>query len=471
VITDLPNKIINRVTIRIAVLVLVIGLSAVLIFQTAVRTWHDVSELGGRLTRVQLESFRIADHIQRQVLELSNHVLQYAVEGDQEDLDQFRKGTHELDGWLDEQIPKLRTAKEKEVLNKLNIAFDQYVKLAERLEPSGEAGASPKEALRGLSELEGHSEKILNLGYELAEAHRASLDLFLSQSKTGLAYLRNVLLVSLCLLLSFGTTLAVVVYREMIAPLRLKLVESQALLERQEKLVSLGMLAAGVAHEIRNPLTAIKACLFLQQKRFKPGSAEFADVELVGREISRLEKIVKDFLQFARPAEPEFTEAEAVDLLGEVQLLLGPQLQKQNIRLEVENESAACVRVDRQQIKQVLINLVQNSAESIKENGTISLGVREGMKRWNNRQTEAVVLEVADTGSGILPEVEKRLFDPFFTTKESGTGLGLSIAARIVEKHGGALEYRTEVNRGTVFGIVLPRIRNEPARKSVVGRR
>jgi len=457
------------VTIRIVALVLVIGLSAVLIFQTAVRTWHDVSELRGRLTSVQIESFHIADHIQREVLELSNYLLQYVAEGDPQDLQQFHKGTHELDLWLDAQIPKLRTAQEKEVLNRLNTAFDEYVKAAQRIEPSKDGGTSRSEALKGFSDVEKVSERILNLGYELADAHRRSLDLFLSQSKTGLARLRNVLLVSLCLLLSFGAALAVVVYREMIAPLRLKLVESQALIERQEKLVSLGMLAAGVAHEIRNPLTAIKACLFLQQKRFKPGSAEFADVELVGREISRLEKIVKDFLQFARPAEPEFGEVEAGELLREVQALLTPQFEKQKIQLEVEKAPSTRLHVDRRQIKQVLINLVQNSADSIKDGGTITLAVREASRRWRNRQAEATILEVADTGSGIPPEVEKRLFDPFFTTKETGTGLGLSIAARIVEKHGGALEYRTEVNRGTVFGIVLPRVRNEQARKSVTG--
>ena len=468
-ITDLPQKIINRVTIRIVALVVVIALSAVLIFQTAVRTWHDVSELRGRLTSVQIESFHIADYVQREVLELSNYLLQYIAEGDPQDLQQFHKGTHELDLWLDAQIPKLRTAKEKEVLNRLNTAFDEYVKAAQRIEPSTTAGASRSEALRGFSDVEKVSEKILNLGYELADAHRRSLDLFLSQSKTGLARLRNVLLVSLCLLLSFGAALAAVVYREMIAPLRLKLVESQALIERQEKLVSLGMLAAGVAHEIRNPLTAIKACLFLQQKRFKPGSAEFADVELVGREISRLERIVKDFLQFAGPAEPEFGEVEAGELLREVQALLAPQFERQKIQLEVEKAPPTRLHIDRQQMKQVLINLVQNSADSIKDGGTITLAVREASRRWRNRQAEAIILEVADTGSGIQLEVQKRLFDPFFTTKETGTGLGLSIAARIVEKHGGALEYRTEVNRGTVFGIVLPRVRNEQARKSVTG--
>jgi signal transduction histidine kinase len=106
----------------------------------------------------------------------------------------------------------------------------------------------------------------------------------------------------------------------------------------------------------------------------------------------------------------------------------------------------------------VLINLVQNAAESIGRDGTVTLRVRLDASRLGDRTRDVVILDVSDTGSGIPPEVEKRLFDPFFTTKEAGTGLGLSIAARIVEKHGGALQYQTQVNRGTTFGIVLPRV-------------
>jgi signal transduction histidine kinase len=143
--------------------------------------------------------------------------------------------------------------------------------------------------------------------------------------------------------------------------------------------------------------------------------------------------------------------------LREVQTLMEPQLEKAGIRLAVEGSDAAEVRIDSQQIKQVLINLVQNAADSIGQNGSITLRTRLDTRRFAERPVEVVILEVADTGKGIPAEVEKRLFDPFFTTKESGTGLGLPIAARIVEKHGGMLQYQTQMNRGTTFGIVLPR--------------
>jgi len=246
------------------------------------------------------------------------------------------------------------------------------------------------------------------------------------------------------------------VYRQLIAPLRVKLVESQALIERHEKLASLGMLAAGVAHEVRTPLTALKTALFIQHKRFQPGSAEHADALVIERELTRLERVVNDFLQFARPAEPDLGPLSADYPLQEVQSLLAPRLAPKGIQLVNEDSPPMTINADASQIQQVIINLVQNAADSISGSGTITLRARLDRKRISNGETDVVILEVADTGKGIEPEVEKRLFDPFFSTKETGTGLGLSIAARIVQMHGGALQYQTQVSRGTTFGIVLP---------------
>jgi signal transduction histidine kinase len=199
----------------------------------------------------------------------------------------------------------------------------------------------------------------------------------------------------------------------------------------------------------------------LQQKQLAPGSPEQADAEVIANEVNRLDRIVKDVLLFARPSDPQFRSVPADEPLRHVAALLRSQLEEVNIRLAVENSVSATVRLDPQQMQQVLINLVQNAAESIGRHGTVTLRARTGARRLGDRMADVVILEVADTGKGIPPEVEKRLFDPFFTTKETGTGLGLCIAARIVEKHGGMLQYQTQVNHGTIFGVVLPKAQPE----------
>jgi signal transduction histidine kinase len=221
-----------------------------------------------------------------------------------------------------------------------------------------------------------------------------------------------------------------------------------------------------VAHEIRNPLTAIKFRLFSLRKAV-PAVVQNEDATIIGNEINRLEQIVQDFLQFARPAEPKLIRIESEKILKEVHDLFKPQLEKAAIELKLEAEASSSLYADAPQIKQVLINLVRNSAENIERNGTIRLGVRRGMIELGGRTRPAAILTVADTGKGMRPEVEARLFDPFFTTKERGTGLGLAISARIVEKHGGLLRYETELNRGTTFEVVLPAVENDGSHDTV----
>ena len=131
-------------------------------------------------------------------------------------------------------------------------------------------------------------------------------------------------------------------------------------------------------------------------------------------------------------------------------------MEKAAIQLLLESPPDLWVRVDPQQIEQVLINLAQNAAESIERDGVIRLRARKDVARLAGRSAPVVVLEVSDTGKGIPPDVQKRLFDPFFTTKEEGTGLGLSIATRIVEQQGGALQFTTQIGRGTTFSLLLP---------------
>ena len=243
-----------------------------------------------------------------------------------------------------------------------------------------------------------------------------------------------------------------------------QLTESKALAERHERLASLGVLAAGVAHEIRNPLTAIKTRVFVLQKKLEQNASALDDAALIDREIDRLEHILNDFLLFARPGEPEFATFDPHRLLCEVGELLAPELAAREISLTVQNATdEALLRADPGQLRQVLINLVRNATESIGQQGRIVLRARPDCLPLNGRQQEVMVLEIEDTGPGIPADVQRRLFDPFFTTKPTGTGLGLSIAMRILEKHGGTLQFQTSPQRGSTFAMLLPALSDTAA--------
>lgn len=280
---------------------------------------------------------------------------------------------------------------------------------------------------------------------------------FQARTDASLTRLQRFLFVALLCLLLSGATIIVLAYRRMITPLRNTLTESRAIIERQEKLASLGVFATGIAHEIRNPLTAIKVRLFTLKQSHRPGTSEHEDIQVIGSEIDRLELIVKEFLQFARPAEPEFRTLPLRKILEDIQQLLEREFARKSIGLKIEAEADELIRVDPNKFKQVLLNLAQNGAQAISGRGTVTLRSRFDKRVLHGLMRPVVIIDIVDTGCGMPLEIQKRLFDPFFTTKEQGTGLGLPIAARIIEKHGGTIEYQTAAGQGTTFSIILPR--------------
>jgi signal transduction histidine kinase len=269
--------------------------------------------------------------------------------------------------------------------------------------------------------------------------------------------LQLLFLMLIALLIAQCVLLMVAFYgRFVVAPLRQKMAEDNTAIEHQRKLDHFARLATGLAHEIRNPLTAISVRLFTLQKGMSKGSGEPGDAALIRAEIDRLEQILKSFLRLARPTEPKFAVVTADHALREVRDLLAPQLQRQAIDLKLDTFASMCFHADPLQLKQVLINLVQNAADAIGRRGAITLRARQDEIRLIDRPVESVILEVEDTGGGITPEVQERLFDPFFSTKEYGTGLGLPIAAKIIDQHNGILDFETRMGRGTTFRVILP---------------
>jgi signal transduction histidine kinase len=246
--------------------------------------------------------------------------------------------------------------------------------------------------------------------------------------------------------------------RFVVLPLHQRIIENTTSAEFQRKLDHFARLATGLAHEIRNPLTAINIRLFTLQKSFGAGGSQHADTVLIRNEIDRLEQILKNFLRLARPSEPKLARLTARPLLDETHDLLSAQCRQKGVELRVEKATNTPFLGDAVQLKQVLINLVQNAAESIEGSGRVTLRAYDnpGQNQGLDEQRKAIVLEVEDTGCGITPEVQERLFDPFFSTKENGTGLGLPIAAKIVDHHMGRLEFETRSQQGAIFRVILP---------------
>jgi signal transduction histidine kinase len=443
--------------------VIALGLAMVamggLIALVTMKSQQQAAQLHARLDQLDSESSDLLEQLRDMYREESDKLLRYQIDPSGTNWNNFLGAGQQLEQWIYVQNDKLSTQPEKKAVQQIKAAHDAYLQEVKSMHAALLAsGQTNTLSLSQWDSLTPTRRRLFDAGQGLAEAHSNQRIGLLAQAQESLIKLRQSVLGLLGLLFLCGVALAVMVYRDMITPLRVKLVESEALAERREKLASLGLLAAGVAHEIRNPLTAVKAALFIQKKKIPPGSPERENVDVVEREILRLERIVNDFLQFARPAEPKFTVISADLLLLESRTFFVSQLKKHNIQVVLEPADPLWVRVDPAQCRQVLTNLIQNAADSIGQNGRITLRARPDRRRLANEEVPVVILEVADTGKGIPPEVEKRLFDPFFTTKENGTGLGLSIAARIVQKHGGELQYQTQVNRGTTFGIILPQL-------------
>src|SRR5207248_1594533 len=304
------------------------------------------------------------------------------------------------------------TPRELELLGQIEVAWKAYsTRTTKLLEERAQAGSvpSPKEVLERVE----NKAQVLDLCAKLKAVERAALNQFVEDSHEALGGLQRLLMTLVALVLILGFTATSLVYRVKIAPLRAQLVQSRAIIERQEKLASLGTLAAGVAHEIRNPLTAINVRLHSLKRTLVRGSSEDEDATVIDEEIQRLDRIVTDVLHFARPAEPRPVTITAESLFTRVQDLLSSQLEKASIRLNIASSppgtsgSPLWIRVDRQQIEQVLINLIQNAAESIGRDGTITLRARSPERPARTlmplagQSTPVVTLEVIDTGKGI----------------------------------------------------------------------
>ena len=236
-----------------------------------------------------------------------------------------------------------------------------------------------------------------------------------------------------------------------------RLEETQRQLFQSEKLAALGKLSAGIAHEIRNPLTSIKILIHSLVDEMATDASREKDLTVIETEIERVNKIIKQFLDFARPRPPSLEPMDVRTVLEETLALLNYEMEAQGISLERHYApDLPPVPMDREQMKQVFLNLMLNATQAMDREGelTISTALRPNPAGGKNRSFLEV--GIRDTGSGMPEDIKSKIFEPFFSTKEEGIGLGLPIAQRIVEEHRGEIRVESNPGEGTTFYITLP---------------
>ncbi|HTG34897.1 MAG TPA: ATP-binding protein [Thermoanaerobaculia bacterium] len=235
-----------------------------------------------------------------------------------------------------------------------------------------------------------------------------------------------------------------------------------------ERLAYLGTLASGLAHEIRNPLNSLNLNMqMLEEELDEHGSAPTGKrlLAITRSELSRLERLVSDFLAYAKPRPLELEEVPAVRPLERMREVLAGEIQKRQVQIEIEDRSGgAWIRVDPGQMGQLLLNLAQNAFAAAEEAGR-----RPMLKLAAYRQGPAVALELTDNGIGMTAEEQRKIFELFYSTRKGGTGLGLAIAERIARAHGGRLGIRSAKGLGTTVIVELPAATSEhPSTRAAV---
>ena len=227
-------------------------------------------------------------------------------------------------------------------------------------------------------------------------------------------------------------------------------------MERADRLASVGEMAAGIAHEIKNPLTGIAAAITVLKDDFSPQDGRVQIINEVLEQISRLDKTVNDLLFFGKPTVAEPTCTDINTALKKILVFASQHRGGKNIekRLELKDDLPP-VYVDPKQIQQVFLNLFLNAVQAMQNGGTLT--VQSDLARRDG--IEMVQVRVTDTGQGIPPQILEKIFTPFFTTKAQGTGLGLAISHRLIEQQGGQLTVVSQDGKGTTFTVELPAFR------------
>jgi two-component system sensor histidine kinase HydH len=221
--------------------------------------------------------------------------------------------------------------------------------------------------------------------------------------------------------------------------------------ERTKRLASLGSLAAGVAHEIRNPLSSVKGFATYFREKLKDNPQDLDTATTMIQEVERLDRVIGQLLEFARPSALSIKPVNIGDLIQHSLKLIDGDARTRGIEVKPEVPSdLPDIPIDADRMNQLLLNLYLNALQAMDEGGVLEV------KASRDQVKKVTTIIVSDTGPGIDPTDQERIFDPYFTTKPDGTGLGLAIVHKIIDAHGGTVKVRSQAGRGTIITLIVP---------------
>jgi signal transduction histidine kinase len=467
-----------------AMTMMVVGCSLVMVWNT-----RQVTGMFGRVVQKDLVQYRTAQEMEMALADQKGLLTYYFVDGNKEWLEAVDR-FHSMFQRKLKKAQSLHFAPEqKDILEQIVVEYEKYGQIKERAIHDYQAGKS----MEGISNSHAQQRDVFFSLLTLCKTLREQQWRVIQETEktathgaakiTFLAYWCIGVFVVLCLLF-FS-----VLYKQILQPIRDLAIEtgstpqdsymnevgslshslkgmmrefdrthdelkkSKRNLLHAERMAVVGELAASVAHSMRNPFTSIKMRMFSLSRSLDLNDAQNEDLHVISDEIDRIDKIVTAFLEFARPPKLQFKEYRLGDLISSVANLLKYRLEQYDTVLVVESvDNEATIWMDRDRIREVLVNLITNSCEAMKDGGEIYI---RQTREQDPLLGELAVLRITDTGPGIPEPIIHKITTPFFTTKEHGSGLGLSIVARIVDEHKGRLLVSSTENGAEVI-IKIP---------------
>jgi signal transduction histidine kinase len=483
-----------RLLVRVTAPIMAISIVPLLVGVGTAWSVHRSQESASKALATNVASMRAAEELAIGIRDIRFQLDRYLLTGDRRNLDEVPALRRETDPWLAAARQAAVTPREKELIDRATRGYDDFFRefdhITRQPEPGRFADRIRELIVRPLSQ------DILvpaqdYLDFNELEIERSNED----NRRTADQMVRGLLLLGVCgplsgLLAGYGLARAVsrsivrlsVPVRdaagklnEIVGPItvsaRLSLEELEGVLHRiadevgavverlqqsqrevvhAERLAAIGRLAAGIAHELRNPLTSMKLLVQAAADTAPEPLLQGRDLTVLEDEITRLEGMIQAFLDFARPPRLEKRAVALGPVLGQAVGLVSGRAERQGARVECATPpQPVVIEADPGQVRQVLLNLLLNALDAVPSGGTVRAELQ-------TRPDQSAIIRVADTGPGLPAELRDQIFEPFVSTKETGVGLGLSICKRIVEAHGGTIAAADRPGGGAVFTVRLP---------------